>query len=436
MTSGNVSEEPIAFDDGEAVARLGRIADLFVLHDRPIEARCDDSIARVIAGKPVVFRRARGWVPSPVPVPRRLARPVLAAGADLKNTFCLAVGEQAYLGPHVGDLENLETLRALEEGVARFERLLAIRPEVIAHDLHPGYVSTDWARRRPELVRVGVQHHHAHVASAMADAGLDEPVLGLAWDGTGWGTDGTAWGGELLLADYAGYERLATFRPLLLPGGDKAVREPWRAALAALDDAFAGDAPIAQLPLFAGITVHEMDVVRRMSAARLQTPAARGVGRWFDVFGAIGLGLPRAAYEGQIAIRWDLAAAQGTHVSYPFDVEDDVAPWEVDLRPALRLATIDVLDGRPAAEISARFHATLVAAADRLLALAVERRGRHPIVLTGGCFQNARLAEAIARICAPRGPIHLHANVPPGDGGIALGQALVADAQTRGSTCA
>jgi hydrogenase maturation protein HypF len=435
MTSGNVSDEPIVFDDREALARLGDIADLFVLHDRPIETRCDDSIARVIAGKPVVLRRARGWVPSPVPLPRRVHAPILAVGADLKNTFCLAVDDQAYLGPHVGDLEGIATLAALEEGVARFERLLGIRPEIVAHDLHPGYASTDWARRRPEAIRIAVQHHHAHVAAAMADAELDGPVLGFAWDGTGWGTDGTAWGGELLLADYARYQRLATFHPVLLPGGDKAVREPWRAALAALDDAFDGDTPIAHLPLFAGIPVHDLDVVRRMIAARIQTPAARGVGRWFDVFGAIGLGLPRAAYEGQIAIRWDLVADPHEAGAYPFYVDSDALPWEIDLRPALRRATQEVLAGRDAARISGRFHATLIAAADHVLALAIERYGRHPVVLTGGCFQNARLAEGIARKSGFRGHIYLHSNVPPGDGGIALGQALVADAQQRGAAC-
>jgi hydrogenase maturation protein HypF len=431
MTSGNVSDEPIAFEDDDAAARLGDIADLFLLHDRPIEARCDDSIARVIAGRPVVLRRARGWVPAPVALSRGVRRPVLAAGADLKNTFCLVTGDQAYLGPHVGDLENLETLSALDEGVARFERLLGIRPEVIAHDLHPAYASTDWARRRPEPLKVAVQHHHAHVAAAMADAGLDGPVLGLAWDGTGFGTDGTAWGGELLLADFAGYRRIGTFRPMPLPGGDRAVREPWRAALAALDDAYDGYPPIEELPLFAGIPPRDLAIVRRMVAHRLHSPLARGVGRWFDVFGAIGLGLPRAAYEGQIAIRWELACDASERERYPFEVE----AGEIDLRPALWQATQELLDGRAPGSLAARFHNTLVAVADQMVREALSTYGRHPVVLTGGCFQNARLAEGIARSIGRHVPVHLHSRVPPGDGGIALGQALVADAQTRSKSC-
>ena len=251
MTSGNVSEEPIAYRNGEALERLGDIADLLLVHDRAIETRCDDSVARVIAGRPVVLRRARGYVPDPVPLQRPFARPVLACGAQLKNTFCLGIDDAAHLGPHVGDLENLETLRSFEESLARMERFLRVRPEVIAHDLHPNYLSTRYALARPESVKIGVQHHHAHVASAMAENALSGPVIGVAYDGTGYGPDGTAWGGELLVADYAGFERVATFRPIPLAGGDAAIREPWRIALAVLDDAFGGDPPLDALGLFA-----------------------------------------------------------------------------------------------------------------------------------------------------------------------------------------
>jgi hydrogenase maturation protein HypF len=433
MTSGNLSDEPIAYRDDDALARLGPVADLLLVHDRPIEARSDDSVTRVVAGRPLLVRRARGWVPSPIQAPRRVARPVLAAGGDLKNTFAIAVGDAVHLGPHVGDLDRLACVEALDAGVARLERLLGVRPEVVAHDLHPGYVSSEWARRRPEPVKIAVQHHHAHVAAAMADAHVDGPVLGLAWDGTGWGTDGTAWGGELLLADWAGYTRVGTFRPVALPGGDLAVRLPWRAALAALVDAYDGVPPLRRLPLFGAVPGRELDLVRQMLAAGLQSPRARGIGRWFDVFAAIGLGLGRAAYEGQLAVRWELAADPRVRTGYPFALDTDAErlPWEVDLRPTLRAAVDDLSAGQTPGTVAARFHNTLVAAGVALLRAAIDRFGRHPVVLTGGCFQNARLTEGMAHAAGLHAPVLLQGRVPPGDGGLALGQALIADAQLR-----
>ncbi|HEY6148364.1 MAG TPA: carbamoyltransferase HypF, partial [Thermoanaerobaculia bacterium] len=220
MTSGNLSEEPIVCGNEEALRRLSGIADGFLFHDREIESRCDDSVARVVARGPVLLRRSRGWVPRSIPVDVPFAEPVLAAGGHLKNTFCIGLGGAAYLGPHIGDLENLETLAAFEESVDRMEKFLKVRPEIVAHDLHPDYVSTVWARDERSGRKVAVQHHHAHVASAMAEHGLAGPVLGLAWDGTGYGTDGTAWGGELLLAGLDGFERLGSFRPIRLAGGE------------------------------------------------------------------------------------------------------------------------------------------------------------------------------------------------------------------------
>ncbi|MCX5732215.1 MAG: carbamoyltransferase HypF, partial [Deltaproteobacteria bacterium] len=264
MTSGNLSEEPIAYRNQDALARLSGIADLFLVHDREIEARADDSVARIVAGRPLVMRRARGFVPRPVRVAHPFPGPVLACGANLKNTFCLASGEEATLGPHVGDLENLETLQSFEESVARLERFLRVRPEVIAHDLHPDYLSTRYALTRSRLdgIRaIGVQHHHAHAAAAMAEHGLEGPVLALTWDGSGLGTDRTAWGGELLLARRDGFERLATFRPLPLAGGDRAIREPWRVALAALDQAFDGDPPVSAIPVLSGIPASDRETV-------------------------------------------------------------------------------------------------------------------------------------------------------------------------------
>ena len=435
MTSGNLSEEPIAYRNDEALSRLGGIADALLVHDREIETRADDSVARVIAGRTVVMRRSRGFVPRPVRVGRGFRRVVLACGAHLKNTFCLAAGSQATLGPHIGDLENLETYASLESAVARMERFLRLRPEVVACDLHPAYLSTRYAADRARALgvrAVGIQHHHAHVASAMAEHGLEGPVLGLAWDGTGFGPDGTSWGGELLLARLDGYDRLATLRPIPLAGGDQAVRQPWRAALAALDDAFGGAPPLERLPLFGGIGGKEIAAVRRMIASGLNSPLAHGCGRLFDAVGAIALGRAVSRYEGQVAMALDSAADPAERGRYPFDVDTSAEPWQLDTRPLLRAAVEDLLAGRGAATVSARFHETLAAAAAEMVRLAARRAGRLPVVLTGGCFQNARLAERCLDTLLGEFAVYLHGQVPPGDGGIALGQALVADAVAGG----
>jgi hydrogenase maturation protein HypF len=432
MTSGNLSEEPLAADDEEARERLNGIADLFLAHDRAIENRCDDSVARVIAGVPTVLRRARGYVPRPVPLSRRLGRPVLACGAHLKNAFCLAHGDMAWLGPHVGDLDNLEACRHYEEQVARLQRFLGIRPEVVAHDLHPDYFSTLYAHERPEVTRVAVQHHHAHVVSAMAEHGLEGPVLGLAWDGTGYGTDGTAWGGELLLATLDGFQRLATLRPLHLAGSDEAIRQVWRVALAALDDAFDGRPPLDQLALFREVPRRDVTVVRQMIDKGLHAPLAHGAGRYFDALGALGLARTRSTYEGQVALEWNLVAEDdGEGQPYGFEVVQEGTVAEVDLRPMVREAVADLIHGVRASTVSSRFHETLVEVAVAVVRRAAERHGRLPVVLTGGCFQNARLAEAVTRALEERHPICRHREVPPGDGGLALGQAVVAAAAGR-----
>ena len=427
MTSGNLSEEPMAAKDEEALERLSGIADLFLAHDREIENRCDDSVARVIAGRPTVFRRSRGYVPRAVPLRRPVRRPVLACGAHLKNTFCLAAGDEAWLGPHVGDLDNLEATRAFEEQVERLQRFLGIRPEVIAHDLHPDYASTRYALARREPVKVGVQHHHAHVASAMGEHGLEGPVLGLAWDGTGYGTDGTAWGGELLLVREGAFERLATLRPLRLAGSDEAIRQVWRIALAALDDAFDGAPPLERLQLFDSVPARDVAVVRRMAARGLHSPLAHGAGRYFDAIGALGLARPRATYEGQVALEWNLAADDAEQGAYPFDLTEERGLVQADLRPLVRAAVEDLVAGVGRHRVSARFHEGMADAASALVRRAAAARGPMPVVLTGGCFQNARLAEGVRRRLQGDFDVRLHGEVPPGDGGIALGQALVAD---------
>ena len=431
MTSGNLSDEPIATTNAGALETLSGIADAFLLHDRDIASRCDDSVVREIAGSITVLRRSRGFTPASVETPFEFEPPVLACGGHLKNTFCIGLGRAAYLGPHIGDLETLDTVAAFESSVARLEDFLEVRPALIAHDMHPLYATTAYARSRGG-VKIAVQHHHAHVASAMAEHGLVGPVLGVAYDGTGYGTDGTSWGGEFLLADLRGFERLATFRPVGLPGGDLAVRQVWRVALAALEDAYEGAPPVERLRLFSSIDPRELALVRRTIRERVYVPLARGVGRWFDAFGALGLARRESRYEGQVALEWNLEAEPGETRPYPWSVDRTRPQPEIDLRPALRAAVEDLLAGRDPAGISARFHETLAEATVSMIAEARERAGDVPVVLTGGCFQNARLAErTLERLGPRRERVLLHRRVPPGDGGLALGQAVVAAAIAR-----
>jgi len=431
MTSGNVSDEPLAYRNDEALERLGSIADVFLVHNRDIVTRCDDSLARVIAGRPVVLRRGRGYVPRPVTVASEFQRPVLACGALLKNTFCVGTGDAAYLGPHIGDLENLEIYQSFEESIARMERFLRVRPEVIAYDLHPEYLSTRYALARPEPVKIGVQHHHAHVVSAMAEHGLAGPVLGVAFDGTGCGTDGTSWGGEVMVARYETFERVATLRSIPLAGGDAAIRHPWRIALALVEDAFDGRPPLDDLRLFSEIPGHDLHAVRHMILTRFQSPLAHGAGRYFDGIGSLVLIRPESRYEGQIALQWNGVADQNETRRYGYELDRRRSPWIIDLRPMVRDVVHDLLADVAAPIISARFHNTMVAATANAVRAAAVAHGRQPVVLTGGCFQNARLAEGLAGELASTFTVHLHGSVPPGDGGLALGQAVIADAITR-----
>jgi hydrogenase maturation protein HypF len=422
MTSANLTDEPIAHTDAE-IRGLAGVWDALLTHDRDIANRCDDSVARVIGGGPVLLRRSRGFVPRPVPLRRPVERPVLAVGAQLKNTFCLARGDTAWLGPHVGDLDSVEALAFFEEAVDRMERLVHVTPEVIAHDLHPDYLSTRYALERPGAVKVAVQHHHAHIAAAMAEHGLEGPVIGVAYDGTGLGTDGTAWGGEILHCTYGGFERLATLRPVRLAGGDQAIRQPWRIALALLEDAFDG-APPRDLPLFRAVPERQVWIARRMLAERLNAPLAHGVGRLFDGVASLALARPTAAHEGQLAMAWNDAAG-GRGELYPFAIAFGACPWAIDWRPMVRAIARDVLAGRPVAAISADFHRTLVVATADVVRRVAGRVGRPPVLLSGGCFANPLLAEGLIGELAEL-DVRLQRQVPPGDGGLALGQLAVA----------
>lgn len=429
MTSGNLSDEPLAVHNDEAVARLGPLADVLLVHDRDIDAPCDDSVVRVIAGRATVMRRARGFVPRPIRLRRPVARPVLAVGGLLKNAVCLASGDEAWLGPHLGDLDNVATLTFFDTCIARMRRFLRIDPEVVAHDLHPDYASTRWALDQSGLEPVGVQHHHAHIAGVVTEHRLDGPVFGLAWDGTGYGPDGTSWGGELLLVDGARCDRLATLRPVALPGGDVAVRQVWRLGLVLLADAFGDDLPVDGLEVFRRVPPRDVEIVRQMLASSLNAPLASGAGRYFDGVGALVLGRTESRFEGQVAMELNDVAHPFERGVYPFGLDRGLSPWQIDLRPTVRSVVTDLAAGASPAWVSARFHNTLVAAGAAAVRAAAREFGTWPVALSGGCFQNPRLAEGLREALAGEFAVHLHRQVPPGDGGLALGQVAVAAAR-------
>jgi hydrogenase maturation protein HypF len=424
MTSGNVADEPIVKDDDEALAKLGPIADAILVHDRAIHTRCDDSVVRVIDGAIRPIRRARGYAPEPVPL-AFVAPPVLAVGAELKNAICFTRGREAFLSQHIGDLGSIEGRAFFEELVAKLGHLLGVVPEAVAHDLHPGYASTQWATASG-LRTVGVQHHHAHIASCLAEHGRSGPAIGIAFDGTGCGPAGDLWGGEIMRADLGGFDRVGHLRPIALPGGEAAIREPWRVAVAALLDA--GEP--ADL-----VTDARCRAIARLVSREAFTPRATGAGRWFDAFAAM-LGVrEQISFEAQAVIELEalasVALAHGTSSAvapYPYAIDERAgAPFVVDLRPTVRAVASGVRHGEPRAEAALRVYATMaeiILAASRIV-----RRERHldVVALSGGCFQSALLTEHTTWLLTRDGfEVLAHRKVPSNDGGLALGQAAIA----------
>jgi hydrogenase maturation protein HypF len=436
LTSGNVSDEPIVYADGEAGERLGGIADAFLTHDRPIETRTDDSVVRVFRGREMVLRRSRGYVPEPLRVRARFARPVLACGAELKNTFCLAKDHHAFVSHHIGDLENAETLRSFTEGIQHFRRLFDVTPEVVAHDLHPEYLSTKYALELDGVQLAGVQHHHAHIASCLADNQADGPVIGVAFDGTGYGTDGTIWGGEFLIAGAGGFERAAHLEAVPMPGGAAAIRQPWRMAAAYLDAADpAGSA--------------DLDVARRnqrlwpavVSMARrgINAPLTSSAGRLFDAVAAI-LGVRDAInYEGQAAVELEQLADPAEPGAYRAAITEPDAAWpdapggqalRISGTDLVRAAAEDLTAGTDRSVIAARFHNGVAQLITDCCLLLRERSGLGTVALSGGVFQNVLLLEAaVSRLEGHGFGVLVHSRVPCNDGGISLGQAVVAAAR-------
>src|SRR5579864_2677622 len=357
MTSGNLSEEPIVTANREAVMRLGRVADVFLFHNRDIHTRVDDSVVRVFEEKERLLRRSRGYAPYPVTLRFPVAE-ILACGAELKNTFCLTRERHAFLSQHIGDLENYETLVFFEETLERMKQLFRITPQTVAYDLHPLYLSTKLALGMTGVEKIGVQHHHAHIASCMAENGIEGKVIGVAFDGTGYGTDGKIWGGEFLVADFTGFERRAHFRYIPLAGGDTAVREPWRLALSYLLDTYGTKVNSLDLPLWRRVPPKKIATVRAMIERGINTVETSACGRLFDAVASI-LGMrDEVNFEAQAAIELETGALPGIDACYPFEISS-ADPWEVDVRPAIEKIVRDLLAGQTAGWIAAAFHNTI-----------------------------------------------------------------------------
>jgi hydrogenase maturation protein HypF len=448
MTSGNRSDEPIAFEDHDAFKHLNGIADLFLIHDRPIHVRCDDSVTRVVDASESLVRRSRGYAPQPIALPGDCPYPILAVGGQLKSTFALGNGRHAFLSHHLGDLDHYAAFRAFERDILLYEQLFGIEPAQIVHDQHPDYASTAYARtvyaRTCAMLRdrsideppypIAVQHHHAHMASCMAEHSLTEPVIGVTFDGTGYGTDGAVWGGEFLVGDYRGFRRVAHLRYTGMPGGDKAIREPWRMAVAHLRDAgcLAGE-------FAARIQPGQLKTVEKMIERGFGTPMTSSAGRLFDAVAALAGLREWVSYEGQAAMELEwLATGVADSGVYSFElieapgIEPQRATWVVDTRPLIRDVAQDAAAGACAAVISRRFHTTMV----EMIAFICEsiRRSMQldAVVLSGGVFMNALLSsEATTRLTRDGFRVYRHRLVPPNDGGLSLGQLAIAAALAR-----
>jgi hydrogenase maturation protein HypF len=488
MTSGNLSEEPIAKDNDEALRRLSGIADYFLIHNRDIYSRYDDSVAIVEREAPQLVRRARSYAPYPITLPFK-AKQVLGCGAEMKNTFCLTKDNYAFLSQHIGDMENMETLEHFDSTISLYKRLFRIEPEIVAHDLHPDYLATKYARElgKFDLKLIPVQHHHAHIVSCMVDNGVESPVIGVAFDGTGMGTDGHIWGGEFLVADYHGFKRLGHLEYLPLPGGDIAIKRPYRIAIAyilsllgedALNAVIAtltqtsclqgrelgeGEAKQSQL---SAVSELEIEIIKRQIERGLNSPLTSSLGRLFDAVSAL-IGIRgEIDYEGQAAVELEMAAykacpellaschsepfsschsresgnlAQGklpeetnNKESYPYNIIEDKGVRIVQLSELLSAIIEDLKQGISQGKISVKFHNTVAQMVNDMCHLIANETGIKQVAISGGVFQNRLLLRKTISLLETSGfRVLTHRQVPCNDGGISLGQAIIANFAKR-----
>jgi len=431
MTSGNLSEEPIAIDNREAVARLAALADYFMVHNRDILLRCDDSVVRIANGKTRQLRRSRGFVPVPVFL-KEEQPPILAVGGELKNTVCIVRGAHAFLSQHIGDLENAASYKFFGEAVGHFKNLLEIEPEIVAYDLHPDYFSTKWARDQNGMHLVGVQHHHAHIASCMAENHLDARVIGMALDGTGYGTDGHIWGGEVLIATYEDFERAAHFEYVALPGGAAAIREPWRMALSYLVHHFGRECLQLPIPFFRNLDRKKAELVIKMIEQNINSLLTSSCGRLFDAVAALAGIREQINYEAQAAIELEMSMTEPGEDAYSFAVTPAHGRWIITTQALFESMVADLKAGVPAEVISLRFHNGLVHVLARVAELIRDDTGLNLVCLSGGTFNNVYLSDHLESLLKVRGfEVFTHSEVPAGDGGLSLGQAMVAAHRVR-----
>jgi len=431
MTSGNAGSEPIAYEDEDAFDRLKNIADFYCIHNRRIHIRTDDSVSRIWRGNEMILRRARGFAPYPMLLKFNFRERILACGAQLKNSFCLTRDNFAFMSHHIGDLENLETLTSFEGGIEHYKRIFRIEPTLVAYDLHPEYLATKYALSRDHLPKVGVQHHHAHIVSCMIDNGIDGKVIGVSFDGTGYGTDGKIWGGEFLICDYLEFERAGHLEYVPLPGGEKAIKEPWRVAASFLYKIYGDDMFGLDIDFVKYLDRKKWAVIKKMIDRGVNSPMTSSSGRLFDAVSALAGVRKEIYYEGQAAIELEMAAT-GEAGFYDFDLENAENRTLILLEPLFRGIVSDLENGVGVESISSKFHNTVVEMILKMCLNLRKGRGLNRVVLSGGVFQNILLLEkTFSLLCKNTFKVFTHHRVPPNDGGIALGQVVVANEQAK-----
>lgn len=432
MTSGNISDEPICYQDREAITRLNRIADLFLWHNRRIHMRTDDSVTRVYNEKEMILRRSRGYAPAPLKMSQPFKYQILACGAELKNTFCLTRDNYAFISHHIGDLENLETLQSFTNGIEHYQKLFHIEPELIAYDLHPEYLSSKYALALSDRIdkivdKIGIQHHHAHIASCLADNNIEGEVIGVAMDGLGFGEDSHFWGGEFFVADFAQAERIAHLDYIPMPGGAKAIREPWRMAATYLQRALGDDFLNLKLPFVKDLSRPTWNALRSMIVSGTNCPQTSSMGRLFDALSCL-LGLRQTInYEGQAAIELEAIADKHDNHYYDFEIDEQGI---IKATPVIEQVINDLLNEVSPARVSARFHWSVAHLITKVAYKIGRERHLNRVALSGGVFQNILLLGQTCQLLQAAGfQVFTHRRVPTNDGGISLGQAMIANAR-------
>ncbi len=438
MTSANVSDEPIAFEDNDVLERLKGIADYFLIHNREIHIRCDDSVVREFEGNVYPIRRSRGFTPEKIIIDWEFTRHILACGPEQKNTFALAKNNAVYMSHHIGDMENLEVLKSFEEGINHYQHIFDIQPEIVTYDLHPDYLSTKYAHdytKVNELKEIGIQHHHAHAVSCMVDNKINKPVLAIVLDGTGYGSDGTVWGGELLLAEYHQFRRLGHFLKTLLPGGSAAIKNPWQMGISYLYEVFGRE--LIDIPFLNNLEKNKVKMIVKILENRFNSPITSSCGRLFDGVAAIA-GLRNVVnYEGQAAVEFEQCIQEPDDCSYEFRVIDDHETLILDWKTMIHQLVNDIKENTSIGNISQKFHNGLVRGLTLWAEIAWKITGISDIVLSGGVFMNIYLLRRLKKSLEKKGfNVYTHSVVPCNDGGISLGQAVIADAQMKNADLA